>query len=352
MSQDTATALTRELPGSLAVHPHRIDLVREALLLVRLDAGTLHGASFLDERVMTREATAAWLTWPQLALAAAPGAASGAAHYLAHVGHCGSTLVSRLLGELGLLQLREPQVLRTLAEVQSTLDAAESRWSADTFAARLQLVAALFDRGDARRMVKATSFCNDLVAPLFAAQPERRLVVVHTGLRPYLANVLAGPNSQLDLRSSAPLRLRRLQARVGGATGRLHDMTAGEASAMSWVAETVALAAALDALPPGCALCVDFDAFLADVPAGLRALDNHLALDADDGRVARAAGSAWLGRYSKAPEHAYDARLRNEVLRDAERRFADEIRAGMDWCRRLAAAHPAVARAVERFDRG
>jgi hypothetical protein len=351
MSQDTVTAFARELPASLAVHPHRIDLVRDALLFVRLDAGTLHDASFLDERVVARDTAAAWLAWPQLVEAGLPGLAGSVAHYLVHVGHCGSTLVSRLLGELGLLQLREPQVLRTLAEVQSTLDAPESRWSTDTFASRLRLVAALFDRGAGQRLVKATSFCNDLVTPIFAALPARRLVVVYTGLRSYLANVLAGPNSQLDLRGSAPLRIRRLHARVGDAAGRLHGMTAGEISAMSWVAETTALAATLDALPEGRALCVEFDEFLADVRAGLRALNDHLTIGADDASVARAAGSSWLGRYSKAPEHAYDARLRRDVLRDAERRYPSEIRSGLDWCGRLAAAHPAVARAVERFDR-
>ena len=54
-----------------------------------------------------------------------------------------------------------------------------------------------------------------------------------------------------------------------------------------------------------------------------------------------------MTRYSKAPEHAYDARLRQDVLAEGERQFGDEIRAGMSWCERAADRFPALARVLE-----
>jgi hypothetical protein len=345
-----AASLLREVPDGLWVHPQRIDLLRDALLMVRVDARTLAEASFLDERIVTRNAQSGWFAWPQVAQRLGSGSAATPAHYLFHVGHCGSTLISRLLGELGIVQLREPLPLRTLAELQVDLDAFESRWSRTTFAARLALLAALFDRGDGARAVKATSHCNDLAPALLAGHAPRRATIVHTRLRPYLANVLAGPNSRLDLLAAAPQRLRRLAARVGSPVGRLHELSPGVLAGMSWVTEMASLAATLDAQPPGRVLTLDFDRFLADPRPQLRRLADHVAPGIDDSSIERVAASPTLSRYSKSPEHAYDRALRNAVLADAERGFGTEIRAGLAWCTQLASRHPTVARALALFD--
>jgi hypothetical protein len=40
-----------------------------------------------------------------------------------------------------------------------------------------------------------------------------------------------------------------------------------------------------------------------------------------------------LSRYSKAPEHAYDAQLRRDVLDQARHEHADEISRGLAWLR-------------------
>jgi hypothetical protein len=349
-ANEVAAALLRDLPDALWVHPQRIDLLRDALLMVRVDARMLDEASFLDERIVTRDTAAGWFNWSQVAQRLGAGPATTPAHYLFHVGHCGSTLVSRLLGELGIVQLREPLPLRTLAEVHADLDAYESRWSRETFATRLPVIAALFDRGAGPRTVKATSFCNDLAPALLATQTARRAAVIYTRLRPYLANVLAGPNSRLDLLAAAPQRLRRLAARTGNPVGRLHEMSPGVLAAMSWIAETAPLAALLDVERPGRVLPVDFDRFLADVRPALRRVADHVAPGIEDSAVARAAASPTLTRYSKAPEHAYDLGLRKAVLDDAERRFGEEIRAGLSWCAQLAARQPIAARALALFD--
>ncbi|HSN70517.1 MAG TPA: hypothetical protein VLT59_03370 [Steroidobacteraceae bacterium] len=344
-----AAAILEQLPASLTIHPQQIDLLRDAVMLIQVPLAAFAEASFLDRRLIGRETPAGWFSWEQLAARMTNRPAESAAHYIFHVGHCGSTLVSRLLGDVGVLPLREPLPLRTLAEIQSELGAPECRWNETTFTQRLSLLASLFDRGEGARAVKATSFCNDLAAPLLDAAPERRATIVYSPLRAYLANVLVGPNSRLDLLSAAPMRIRRLAARIGEPAGRLSQMSQGVLSAMSWATETSALAAVVDGYG-GRVLRIDFDQWLADVMAGLRSLADHVVAGVPDDRIAAAISGPSLRQYSKAPEHAYDADLRRRVLEDGERQFGDEIRAGIAWCERVAREAPEVARALDLFD--
>ena len=93
------------------------------MLLVRLTAQRRRDASFLDERALPAGADGGWLP---LGFA---GDTTGAGGCDLHIGHCGSTLLSRLLESWPQLQgLREPLPLRTLAEAWPR-DAPESRLS-------------------------------------------------------------------------------------------------------------------------------------------------------------------------------------------------------------------------------
>lgn len=349
MAPSTEEALLRDLSAGITVHPFRIDTVSERVQLLRLTVEELNDASFLDQRLLQDRHARAWVTWNAVEAAMAGQPAGTLAHYIFHLGHCGSTLLSRLLGELGVVALREPLPLRTLAEVKPDLDAPESLWDRPTFDSRLQLLARLFDRGPGPRSVKATSFCNDLAVPLLGTASERRATIVYTALRPYLANVMAGPASRLELRAMAPMRYVRLGARVGDSFGRLHDMTPGQVAAMTWATEAAALAEARDSVDGPRLALVDFDRFLADARAGLRRVADHVQPGVPDGQLAAAISGPTLGRYSKAPEHAYDAELRRQVLADGERRFHGEIQAGISWCEHAAGRFPAVARALDLF---
>jgi hypothetical protein len=346
MAPDDAAALCRDLSETITIHPYRIDMVRDRLLLLRLTLEQMNGAAFLDQRVQEGKPPGAWLAWERVSAIMAGRQPGAAAHYLFHVGHCGSTLVSRLLGELGVTALREPLPLRTLAETHMGLDAPESRWSRPTFDTRLTLLTSLFDRGAGPRTVKATSFCSDLAISILASHGDRRATVVFTALRPYLANVLAGPASRVELQTMAPMRHRRLRTHVGDGIAPLHGMSPGQVAAMSWMTEMTALAAVPDVIDPGRLAYIDFDRFLVDAGPQLRRLADHVQPGIPDEQLFAAVSGSTMTRYSKAPEHAYDARLRQEVLADGERRFGDEIRSGLAWCERVADRSPAVARAL------
>src|SRR5687768_18001668 len=92
--------------------PHLLDPVTDRLLLVEKAEAEYRDSAFLDERSLKAGRARHGVEWWHLA-AAFPPAARRDLHYIFHIGHVGSTLVSRLLGELpAILSLREPLILR------------------------------------------------------------------------------------------------------------------------------------------------------------------------------------------------------------------------------------------------
>lgn len=346
---NTARLLDGELPGSLSVHPHQIDLPRDRVLLIRMSPQDYADASFLDQRLLQGVRPRAWFAWEHIQERMGGSVDGTPAHYIFHVGHCGSTLVSRVLGELGLLPLREPLVLRTFAELLADPGSAHGRWDSRVFESRLKLTLRLFARGSFPKAVKASSFCNDLLPAILASNPAVRATIVYAAPRQYVANMMAGSNSRLDLKALMPMRLQRLTARIGSAPAALQEMSPGVAAAVSWASEMAALATGMDRAGESRIRAIDFDAFLADLRGCLQMLAEHAAPGTTDARIDAVSASGTLRRYSKAPEFEYDAALRRSVLADAELRWGTEIRAGLNWLGQAGARFPAVSRALERF---
>ena len=93
--------------------------------LVAMDRDSYRAASFLDDRLMQQPVDAQIIAWPDVESAVA-GEIRTDARWIFHIGHVGSTLVSRLLGEIaGVLAVREPRLLRDLAREAGRLDAGD-----------------------------------------------------------------------------------------------------------------------------------------------------------------------------------------------------------------------------------
>ncbi|MEO8115780.1 MAG: hypothetical protein ABI655_15430, partial [Phenylobacterium sp.] len=261
------------------------------------------------------------------------------------LGHVGSTLLSRLLGiHPAVFSLREPQVLRTLAQAEL----AGAPWGEPELQARLGCFVALFARTwtpGRRTLVKATSLVGELADRLSRRDAQARAILMTVAPETYLETILGGPNSRQELVAAARARLARLQRRIGEPAARLEDLSEGEAAAMSWACEMTALLAAAQAHPRR-VLWIDFDGFLEDPRAGLAAALKRLHGRAEPAEVETIAGSAYFDRYSKAPEYGYGPGLRRQVLEAARRDHAGEIRRGLDWLRR-AARHAAIGRALD-----
>ena len=197
------------------------DLVR----LIRMDAAAYRAASFLDDRIVQQPVESLLCRWGDVA-AVAVAIPHHDARWIFHIGHVGSTLVSRLLGELeGVLAIREPRILRDLAEV-----------SPDDLPAVTDAVTRLLSRGFApgeRVVVKATSFVSEF-APALCPTGSRALFLFATP-RAYIRGILAGENSRKELGVLGPIR----QARMAQRVARMPDAERSDAhrAAAAWACE-------------------------------------------------------------------------------------------------------------------
>ena len=87
--------------------------------LIEMDRESYRAASFLDDRMMQQPVIVHVVPW-QTVESAIPDNARHDARWIFHIGHVGSTLIARLLGEIpGVLSVREPRFLRDLTTVAS-----------------------------------------------------------------------------------------------------------------------------------------------------------------------------------------------------------------------------------------
>jgi hypothetical protein len=302
-------------------------------------------ASFLDDRILTPQSEGAWISLAQLESALAQVRTAQPLHFIFHAGHVGSTLLSRLLEEAGgVFSLREPLVLRTLAEAHDVLELPESLLSPAEFSGLLAMQLKLWGRGypdSACVVVKATSSAARIGPALLAGRSDARAIYLNLKAEPYLATLLAGENSPLDLRGHAPERVRRLARLLGTEAPRLHLLSLGEIAALAWLTERLTQQRLADQFQPR-VRALDFDEFLQDIPAAMASAAGHFGISASPQYLSAIGRSPVLRSYSKAPEHAYSPGLRLEILAQSRQRNRDEIGRGMRWLERMAALNGTV----------
>ncbi len=304
--------------------------------LIAMDADSYRAASFLDDRMLQQPVDAQIVPWPQVESAMDSELRSDA-RWIFHIGHVGSTLVSRLLGELeGVLAIREPRLLRDLA-----LSPPEVR------ARYLDPIPKLMSRSFAEGQltcVKATSFVSEIAQDLVPA--GERALFMYAAPRNYVASILAGENSLIELRQLAPPRAQRLSRRVS--TWTAHN-DAGLA-AIAWACEMTALEAAADAMPGRHVEWADFDAMLEDMPAELGRVARFFGFDADQAQLQAIATGPLMNRYSKGLEYEYSADLRRELIAEAAASHTAAIDDSLAMLRSAAEKSPMLARALARSE--
>ncbi len=321
------------MSGAVAATPRLYPLQLEGgrVGLLDLSEDDYRAASFLDARLLGSDVALQWREFEAFTQAQRPAAVR--AHFIFHIGHVGSTLLSRLVGEHPVLfSVREPALLRVAAVRAAGAD----------LATLLMLYSRVW-RPEQTAVIKATSFVSALAPELMATGGGSAILLSATPPA-YLRAILGGPASRQEAQALLPSRRERLSRRLGVAVEAASE---GEAIALSWLCETLSLHD-LARLEPQRTLWLDFDRLLAEPRAALRLAFSHLGVDTTAFDIDSLVSGPLMRRYSKAPEHAYDADLRRQVLEQAGREQAVEVARGMDWLQRMHTALPDVAPVLRR----
>jgi len=291
-------------------------------------------ASFLDDRMFQHQPrTSHLLKWREVA-DAMPADARRDARWIFHISHVGSTLISRLLGELdGVLSIREPRAFRDL-----TFFPPEVRGQF------VPTVQALFSRtfGESgAALVKTTSFISEIATELIP--PGQPALFLYTKPRSFMAGILSGENSRKELAARSMMRSKRLAERGAHLPAPLSE---ADMAAAAWACEMIALEATEDRV----VRWADFDRTLDDLPGSLRNFADFFGFEASDERLREIATGPLTRRYSKAMGHEFSAGLRSEILAEAGRRFRADIDAALAMLERAAETAPLLRRALDRAE--
>ena len=339
---------TERLEQRPEIFPHQLNLINDNLLLVELSAAEVSAASFLDQRVLKQTTKGSWVLWGSVAGQFSGEPAGKPANYIFHVGHCGSTLLSRLLQFAGDTQsLREPLPLRTLAQDLADSGDGRSFLSRQSQQERLQVLSKMWGRGAAHTVIKATSICTDLLPLIHSAEPGTKSVFVYNRAETHIATLLAGENASVDLKGFAQVRLQRLQQKTE-LDIRLSELTLGHLAALGWLSETTSAAQSLDTYAEQVE-ALDFETVIRDPAESLANLLAFLEIPADEKTVEAAMSSPVLRTYSKAPDVQYDAQTRAEILADSRSKYQREISEAITWLEELANNSELVAASLKRF---
>jgi hypothetical protein len=341
MSSDQQSPLgAADLDRSARWLAQALDPATRQVRLVEMDPEAYRAASFLDDRMFTRPTEAKIIPWDSLAGAVPPDARTDA-RWIFHIGHVGSTLVARLLGEIGgVLALREPRLLRDLTFVPPAERGRMARVAT-------ALMSRTFAAGETA-VVKATSFVSD-IAPELVPPGERALFMFATPAN-YVASILAGENSLRELAAMANSRSQRMAGRVTGlqAQGR----SAAHQAAAAWACEMTSLEAAAEAMPARSIEWADFDAMLSDIGPALERAVGFFGFSTHGAELQAIAGGPLIGRYSKAVEHEYSPDLRRDLIAEATAANGSDIDDALAMLARAAEKSPLLARALARASEG
>lgn len=311
-----------------------LDPAEGLVRMIAMDREAYRAASFLDDRMLQSPVGAHVLPWPAVEQAMAAELRQDA-RWIFHIGHVGSTLVSRLLGEIeSVLAVREPRLLRDLVSVPGNVRApyvvSVPKLMSRTFAA------------EEVACVKATSFVSEIASEL--VPPGERALFMFASPRNYIGSILAGENSVKELHALASNRAQRMERRVAA----LPTGNDAELAAAAWACEMTALEASADAMSDRRIAWADFDEMLDAMEPELARIAGLFGFMVAPDRLREIAEGPLMRRYSKALEYDYTPKLRRELIAGAVEQHVAAIDGALAMLHSAAEKSPLLARAMRR----
>lgn len=356
MANDIQKRIAELLPGLMKeprLYVHDIDWQKGTALVIEADEAFFRNAVFLDGRALKSVKVGAHVRLEQLYQILGKDAAGlRPARFIFHVGHAGSTLISRLLDEApGVLGLREPLVLRNFSAVRNAMRTGKVPANQTAFGESLRrsykLLARTFRPGDVA-VIKATSICNNLAASLLGFNQDNRALCLYIPLETMLANMLAKDEAG-DLAGFADVRLHGLKSHFPAIDIDPKKLDRAELAAMSWVAEIYEMFR-LSEHPAGAqATFMNFDTFLADPETGIGEVLTALNLSNDKATQKTLSASSVFSSYAKQPGYPYNPKDREAGIETAKQSHRKDIETGLAFAEDLGQRHPALKKAFEKF---
>ncbi|MGH7744657.1 MAG: hypothetical protein ACREQ5_07555 [Candidatus Dormibacteria bacterium] len=320
-----------------SLFPWQLDISQARILFALINERTYQQASFLDQRLNADGKLRAFWVPTEQVLADYHSALRipSASCFIFHVGHCGSTLISRLLGDHPrLFPLREPLALRSLAEAARQLDWSNAILSQARWLELLTLVLHLLCRtygNEQRALIKPSSNCNNLIHCLLESYPENRAIFLYLNLKSYLASVLR-PQSRGALHAFSKERLFDLRRIAPDVMPTLQDPTPAQLGAMNWSASMIQFMHAQEnTILYGRIRLVEFDAFLQNPVGNLADLFTFFDVPVKKREADVILAKGYMTRYAKDPRIGYTPQMRAEDLKRSMQTHRTEIEDAQTW---------------------
>ncbi len=322
------------------------DLANRRALVVRVNETVYREASFLDDRLFNPQTEGFWLPLEsvfQETNQLTPAKPS----CIFHVGHCGSTLISRLLAELpGCLPLREPMSLLTLAVARRELGRASSWLTTAQWGQLLQTaigsLARTYRTSD-RALIKVTSNAGNLLETVSTMlDGSSRILMLYISLESLLAAMLRTPDLRSSIHAFSPAWMTdfcRLSERNDICLADLDD---AQQITMKWLTLLMLFIQTNSAYPER-AQMLNFDDFLMKPEEHLLHTARFFELDCRPEKAQDLVNGPLMRTYSKIPTQNFDPLQRRSELQDARMKFQPEIRAGLKWAETLCRNTPVLA---------
>lgn len=331
-----------------------LDPVRGRAVFTPMSEASYRASAFLDNRIVRVGDQDRVVDLDDLIeLVATQPARHRVIHYLFHIGHCGSTLISRVLGERPCyLALREPPLLMGLSRSFRALDRpgfpiSRERWEVLKDLSLFMLGKTW--RSDQVALIKATSHAGNLIPTLMRHTGRELAVVLYVDLETFLATMLR-PHTRREARLFArDFRARELAGLIDAPPRAADDYSDPELLALTWLLQARELAMALEApdIGPRC-LPLHFDDFLADPPTATDRICAFLGPAIAPAERDRILDGPWLTRAAKDPGQTYGREDRERELSASRSRHAADMAAALAFAKDISDSE-ALSGLRERF---
>ena len=276
-------------------------------------------------------------------------------HYVFHIGHCGSTLLSRILGDRDrFLALREPPLLMGLSRSMRALDRPgfpipRQRWES-LLSLSLWMLSKTW-RPDQTVLIKPTSQAGSLIPVLMDYTGLEKAILLYVDLETHLPMILR-PHTRRETRLfAADYAVREFSELAPGYPDSPDRYTVAQLAVMSWLLHVRELAnITVQSSTAARVLPLHFEEFLRQPGDLVVEICRFFDQPVRHGELERLVSPDLLQRAAKNTGQSYGQDHRQHELKTARDEYREEIEEGLAWADRVCAL-PAFSGLRERFSR-